>query len=72
MPPEAGALRLRRLVVLAQRFGRPALPAALLGDPVAVVEVGDEIRPVAQQRLDAGVVEQRPVLDRADADSAAT
>ena len=40
-----------------------------LRDPVAVVQVGHEIRPRAREQLDALVVDQRPVLDRTGAGS---
>ena len=40
---EALALRLRRVVVLLQGLGRPSLAAPLLGDVVAVVDVGPDM-----------------------------
>ena len=55
------------VVVLLQGLGRPAVPAADLVDPVAVVDVGDQPDPVVDEQLDRPRRRERAVLDRADA-----
>ncbi len=61
---EALALGQRRLLVLLERLGRPPGAPALLGDPVAVVDVGHEVGPARDEHRDALVVDERAVLDR--------
>ena len=63
---EPVALGLGRLLVLGHRLGRPAGPRPLLGDPVAVVDVGHEPRAALHEEGDALVVDERAVLHRAD------
>ena len=60
-------LSLRRRLVLCQDLRRPAGSSSLLGDPVAVVDVGDEARAATDQQLDPFVVDERAMLDRAHA-----
>ena len=57
------ALRHRRLVVLAQDVGLPAVPPPDLGDVVAAVDVGDQPGAVLGHQRHAFVVHERPVLD---------
>ncbi len=60
------ALRVGGVGVLAQRLGRPAVLPSHLVDVVPVVDVGDEVAATIDHELDALVVDQGPVLDRAD------
>ena len=60
---EVGALRVRRLAVLAHDFLGPAVARADLFRVVAVVDVGDQPGAVLDHERDALVVEVRAVLD---------
>ena len=66
-PGEAVALGLGGGLVLGQGLGRPALPGPLVGDVVAVVDVGDQVGAALGQQPGRLVVQQRAVLDRAGA-----
>ena len=66
-PREPVPLRLGGLVVLAQDLRGPSVLPPLLGDPVPVPDVGDQVGAARGEHRDRLVVHQRPVLDRADA-----